>query len=436
MPVSRSGPARSYRAALLRRRILGAVVLAGFALLAIVLWQRPDPFADHEVIHADVADADGIAAIGADVRVAGVPVGRITSIARDGSVARLTLTLDSSVGAVHRDATVALRPRMMFEGTAYAQLTLGSPSAPALGHAVIPVTRTSTYVPLDTALSVFDARGRANVQAITRALSSALSGPAPEQLRAAVADSPSLTHDAAVVSAAARGAHATELRSAVSSYAAVTSAIASRSAAVRASVPDAARTLAAVNADAGQPLSRTLALLPATAADLASGAGAAANVVARLQTLIPQLQPGARQLTPAIGAVRPLLRRSVPVLNRLSGILADAQTAVTGARTGAAPALGAVRDLQPTLNVLGGTLIPALQQKTDLGDPAYLAFLGLFAGGGGASRSFGVNGQGHFMRFGLRFLTGVGLPLPSCSLLQAISPTIAGVLGAAGACTP
>jgi hypothetical protein len=82
------------------------------------------------------------------------------------------------------------------------------------------------------------------------------------------------------------------------------------------------------------------------------------------------------------------------------------------------------------------TLIPALVAPTDLGDPAYLSFLGLFEGGGGASRPFTIDGGGHFMRFGLRFLTGAGLPLPACSTLSALSPRLAAALGKAGGCTP
>ena len=43
--------------------------------------------------------------------------------------------------------------------------------------------------------------------------------------------------------------------------------------------------------------------------------------------------------------------------------------------------------------------------------------------------------NGHFMRFGLRFLTGVGLPLPPCSLLAVVSPAVAAALETAGGCT-
>jgi hypothetical protein len=126
----------------------------------------------------------------------------------------------------------------------------------------------------------------------------------------------------------------------------------------------------------------------------------------------------------------------VPVAHEISPELRSALTAIRGAENGAGPALSAIHALEPTLGIFHNTLIAALQKQTDLGDPAYLAFLGLFAGGGGASAPFGVDGQGHFMRFGLRFLTGAGLPLPPCTLLDKAAPTLATLLESFGGCTP
>ena len=72
--------------------------------------------------------------------------------------------------------------------------------------------------------------------------------------------------------------------------------------------------------------------------------------------------------------------------------------------------------------------------------PAYLSFLNLFEGGGGASRPFQTlaqnpRGAGHFMRFGFRFLTGAGAPLPPCALLRRADPQLADQLAQAGGCT-
>jgi len=226
------------------------------------------------------------------------------------------------------------------------------------------------------------------------------------------------------------------LAGAVSSFAGVASTVASRSPSLARSVDGSSRTLAALGVDAGRPFGQTLAALPGTAAQLSSGSGAASAIVSKLSGLFPRLEPGVRRLAPAVAQVRPLLRSAVPVLRAWLPLLADAQRAITGARRGAGPALAAIRALDPTLAIFNGTLLGALEQKTDLGDPAYLAFLGLFAGGGGASRPFGVDGQGHFMRFGLRFLTGAGQPLPPCTLLEKVSPAVAKAAEGAGGCTP
>lgn len=426
----------SHRGALARRRLLGVLVLAGLLAAVVLLWQRPNPFATTDTVRADVADAGGLAPIGADVRVAGVPVGKVARIDREGSVARLTMTVDPSAGVVHRDATIALRPRLLFEGTAYVQLTLGSPAAPALGDRVIGVARTSTYVPLDDTLSVLDGRTRGNVQAIAHTLGALGGSNAPAQLRDTLTAAPPLLRDAALDAAAARGPGQAALAGAVRSFAGVASTVASQSPSLARSVDGASGTFAALDTTGVQPLGQTLAALPATARELSSGAGAASSILGQLSALVPRLEPGARMLAPAIAQVRPLLRSAVPVLRAWLPLLADAQRAITGARRGAGPALAAIRALDPTLAIFNDTLLGALEQKTDLGDPAYLAFLGLFAGGGGASRPFGVDGQGHFMRFGLRFLTGAGQPLPPCTLLEKVSPAVAKAAEGAGGCTP
>jgi phospholipid/cholesterol/gamma-HCH transport system substrate-binding protein len=426
----------SYAGALVRRRTLGALILLGAVLLAYTLWKRPNPLVHRETVRAELRDADGLAPIGADVRVAGVPVGRVSSITRVGSDALLTMTIDSSVGVVHADATAALAPRLLFEGTAYVELTLGSPAARPLGDAVIPVSRTSTYVPLEDVFSILQPATRADVRTVSHEVAGVLSATAPSALRGTLAAAPALTRDAAVIAGSARGSHQTELRSAVASLAQVASAAAAQSPAIATSLGDTATTARAAEVSGGVPLGRTLAALPGTTAELSSGAGAATAIVTQLQRLVPALQPGVEALTPTLAAVRPLLRRSLPVLSELDPVLGSAQSALAGAIRGAGPALAAMHALAPTLGIFQNSLLGALEQPTDLGDPAYLAFLGLFAGGGGASRPFGVDGQGHFMRFGLRFLTGAGQPLPPCTLVTQLSPSLATLLGQYGACTP
>jgi ABC-type transporter Mla subunit MlaD len=417
-----------------RRRRVGALLLAGVALLALGLWKRPDPFARHTIVRAVVSDASGLARIGADVRVAGTPVGKVDGVRPAHGGAELTLRLDRSVGTVHRDATAALRPRLMFEGTAYVELTLGSPSAPALGDR--PIRRTSTYVPIADALRILDARGRTNLRATAAGLAGALSGGTAGDANALLRDAPALVRDTGAVAVAARGPHGTELAAAVEGLSATAGAVATRADDLLPAADAARRTADAVTSARGAAFDTALARLPATAARVRTGGAAAASTLARLDPLVRDLAPAAQRLGPALAATRPLLRAAAPALNRAAPVLADAAALLRAAPAASIPTRRALAALTPTLDRLNGGLLDALERKTTLGTPAYLSFLGLFAGGGGASRPFGAQGDGHFMRFGLRFLTGAGQPLPPCTLLDKANAALGAAVAQGGGCTP
>jgi hypothetical protein len=126
-----------------------------------------------------------------------------------------------------------------------------------------------------------------------------------------------------------------------------------------------------------------------------------------------------------------------PLTASLRGTLRRAAALTPDAR-------GMLRDASPTLATLDGSLLPALAKRTPtLHLPAYLAFLNMFAGGGGASRAFEPAGSsplqqgvGHFMRFGIRFLTGIGVPVPPCGDVGAFSPQLRDLLAPLELCTP
>jgi ABC-type transporter Mla subunit MlaD len=430
VPVRSTGPLRD------RRRLVGVLALAGILALVLLAWQRPNPFAHHQTLHVAFASADGLAAIGADVRVAGTRVGKVTDRRRVGDHAELTLELDPSVEPVRRDATAELRPRLMFEGTGYVDLQPGTDASPRLGDATLPLSRTHVYVPLSQAIDVLRARSRGNLRGVAGELATTLEPGTPQRIQEILRAAPPLLASARPVARAARGSHARELRHAMGRLATTTDAIASRSRDLGPMVGSAAATTAALDADGGAPLDASLARLPATVASVRTTSVALRGVLAQLTPLAVRLRPTARELAPTIARVRPLLREAAPVAAAAPPLIADLRGGLHGAARGTPAVRSVLAAIEPTLVVMRRSLLPALARPTTLGTPAYLAFMGLFAGGGGASRPFGVNGPGHFMRFGLRFLTGAGQPLPPCSLLAQVNPQLAGTLSAAGGCTP
>ncbi|MFL5846048.1 MAG: MlaD family protein [Solirubrobacteraceae bacterium] len=410
-----------------RRRLLGALLVVVAIAGTLLAWQRPNPFSGERTVRAAFTDAGGVAPVGAEVRMAGTPVGRITGRERRGDEAIVTMKLDGDVGPIARDATAQLRPRLMFEGTAYVDLTAGTPGEPALGDAVLPATRTSTYVSLGDAFDLLGPAPAAALRTDARELRRSLSPTG--SVRGTLRTAPALTRDLAAAGHAALGPHGDDLFAAVHGASRTAAAVAERRADLVPLAAAAQRTAAAADRVA---LPASLDRLPAVTASLDSGGHALAGTLRRTRELADAARPGAERLAPALRAVRPLLREARPVVSAARPFVDDLDGALTAAGTASRPAQEAVDAVVPTVAVLTGGLLSALERKTSLGTPAYVAFMGLFAGGGGASRPF--DDGGHFMRFGFRFLTGAGSPAPPCAWLAAASEQLSSALKQVGGC--
>jgi ABC-type transporter Mla subunit MlaD len=414
---------------LTRRRTTGA--LAIIAALAVVTlgYLKPNPFAHQQTVRIAVADAGGLAPIGADVRIAGTPVGKVSDVTRSGDHAVLTLKLDDTVETVRSDARAELRPRLMFEGTAYVDLDPGTQAAKPLGARILPMRNTQTYVSISDALRVVDAN-------VGRVAATARREADPAALQQLLRRAPPLVENGAAVARAARGPTTVELRGALRHLSQTTEHVARDTGDLEPLIRSANRTIAAAATANARPLTAMLRRLPAAGKELRAGAHTIAVLADRIRPLAIDARPAATDLGPTLDAVRPLLRQATPAARDARPLIATAAGVIDALPSAAPAASRALAELDPSLKVLDTTLLPALAKKTGIGLPAYQAFLNLFGGGGGASRPFGVQGDGHMMRFGLRFLTGAGQPLPPCTLLESVNPQLAATFAGFGACTP
>jgi phospholipid/cholesterol/gamma-HCH transport system substrate-binding protein len=99
------------------------------------------------------------------VRIAGVSVGKVTSIRRVGNSGLVSMEIEGKGLPIHSDATLKIRPRIFLEGDFFVELQPGSPSARTLSSgATIPVTHTSDPVQLDQVLDALNTDTRANLQ--------------------------------------------------------------------------------------------------------------------------------------------------------------------------------------------------------------------------------------------------------------------------------
>jgi ABC-type transporter Mla subunit MlaD len=357
----------------------------------------------------------------------------------------VTMKLDGDAPEVHRDATAELRPHLAFEGTAYVDLDPGSPGAPALGGTPIPLGHTQTYVPLDEALRTFHPDTSRATKTVIRESAASLGGQGVPALQRTLRGAPRLSRSLAETAGAIDG-QGHELAGAVSGMSRTAEAIASRSDQLQPLIAEADQTLAAIGTDGGRQLDATVARLPAALDAADRGGRAIDGIVGRLDPLARDIEPGLASLPRTLDAATPLVERAGPVLERARPLIADMGDALSAGADATPATQSLLRSAQPSLDLLDDSLLPALHKPTaELGLPSYLSFLNLFEGGGGASRPYvaqpspipGMSGgQGHFMRFGIRFVTGVGLPLPPCSLLAKANQMLADELSTAGACTP
>jgi ABC-type transporter Mla subunit MlaD len=103
------------------------------------------------------------------VRIAGVNVGKVTGVEREGDSIDVTFSVDEAGQPIHSDATIEIRPRLFLEGNFFLDLDPGTPSAPVLDDGGdIPITQTATAVQIDEVLTALQAPTRKGLQ---RALS-------------------------------------------------------------------------------------------------------------------------------------------------------------------------------------------------------------------------------------------------------------------------
>jgi phospholipid/cholesterol/gamma-HCH transport system substrate-binding protein len=109
------------------------------------------------------------------VRIAGVDVGKVIEVGRDGDNTEVTFTVEGKGRPIHDDAFAAIRPRIFLEGNFFVELDPGSPSAPEMdSDATIPVSRTSTGVQLDEILTALQSPVRADLSRLLESFGTAL----------------------------------------------------------------------------------------------------------------------------------------------------------------------------------------------------------------------------------------------------------------------
>src|SRR5215204_2772683 len=155
--------------------VIGALMVLLIVFGLYMAFAKRLPFTDPGYeLNATFANAANIRTT-SPVRIAGVNVGEVTEVTRDGENANVTFTVSDEGLPIHEDASAQIRPRIFLEGNFFLDLDPGSPSSPEMGEdGTIPVTRTATSVQLDEILTSLQSDTRENLEVFLSGFGTAL----------------------------------------------------------------------------------------------------------------------------------------------------------------------------------------------------------------------------------------------------------------------
>lgn len=349
-----------------RRRIPNvAAGLLAAVLVLVVCWLvfgGPTPFGGSPYRVKAVFTVQTELQLNSPVRIAGVNVGKVTSIKRVGGsspAAVVTMTVKHSGLPIHSNATVNVRPRLFLEGNFYVNLQPGTPSAPTLpSGGTLSAAHTSGPVQLDRVLSALGTNTRGNLQTLLEGFGDGLGGQpsaaadasadpsqrgltAAQSLNRSLNDSADAFRASAIVDEALLGQSPHDLSGAVKGLSKTFSGLAASGSSLSGFVTSFNTTMGALASRQGQ-LDQTLALLPGTLHSLDATLGPLDASYGPTRSFARDILPGVRQLGSTIDAGLPWLTQSQALLSH-----AD---------------LGGLLDqLTPTVQNTGATIAPTRQ---------------------------------------------------------------------------
>ncbi len=155
--------------------LFAAVCVGAMEFLAVNIGQ-PNPLSSAYRVRAVFGDADGVPAA-ADVRVAGVQVGKVTAVDRDPAHPAATVVTmeisDPRAVPVYSNGTAKVRPKTLL-GEKYVDLVPGDRRGEELAsNGTLPQSATTTTVEADQIFNAFDAKTRDEQRLVLQALDAA-----------------------------------------------------------------------------------------------------------------------------------------------------------------------------------------------------------------------------------------------------------------------
>ena len=329
----------------------------------------------------------------ADVRIAGVNVGKVVSTELDpkGNRTLATLQLQGKYVPIRKDTRAILRTKTIL-GETYVQLLPGSPNAPPIPDGgTLPRGQVLSEVQLSDIYNAFDPTTRRAFQVWQQQLAKAIGGN-DQNLNDVLGNLPSFAADASDILQVLDVQHQAVV-SLVQNGGTVFGALGANQSALRNLITSAETTFATTAANDNK-LAQTFQVFPTFLKETKATMQKLQAFSVNTDPLIKELNPVARQLGPTLHSVQELSPPLRHLFTNLGPLITVSQTGLPAVRdilTGATPMLGSLGTFLEQLNPILGWLSDHQQLISD--------FISNGATGIAATTtSFSGNGVGHYLR--------------------------------------
>jgi phospholipid/cholesterol/gamma-HCH transport system substrate-binding protein len=274
----------------------------------------------------------------ADVRIAGVPVGKVTKVTPEGLRTDAEIELQRRYAPLPRDARAILRSKTLL-GETFVELTPGTRAGPKLPEgATLPVRQIGETQGLDQVLSAFDEPTRRSFKLFLRDLSGALAGRG-QDLSDSIANAGVTTTELTVV-VRALDSERDSVRRLVRDTGAVLRSLGSRQADLQGLIV-AGEQVFSSTAARNRELTETTRALPPFLAELRA-------TLVSVERTTAVAGPTLRALRPVAPLVRPGLVEASRLAPELTALFRDTPPVQRAAKTGL-PAVTRILDVTPPL---------------------------------------------------------------------------------------
>jgi ABC-type transporter Mla subunit MlaD len=329
--------------------VAGMILVVLIAILSFVAFSPSLPFSSPYEVKAVFSNAANIQAR-SPVRIAGVNVGEVKSVERQGDSTNslVSMSIEDKGLPIFQDAQMKIRPRIFLEGNFFVDIQPGTPGGAKIKDGgTVPITQTSGPVQLDQVLTSLQGDTRKQLQVLIQGYGSALNGkPLPGEdddqdpdvkgLTAGEALNKSLDYATpalrgiALVNEASLGTELHDLSKLIAGQQKVSEKLASNDQNLKDLVTNFNRTTAAFAAESDN-LSTTIRLLPGVLRQ-------ARPTLADLNASFPptrafarEILPGVRQSAATIDASFPWIEQVRQLVSKpeLQGLVAELKPAVS-----------------------------------------------------------------------------------------------------------